>query len=303
MRSLKPRIIGAAILVFALSWSFPPLTRAQGIDYCPRTTIPLTNSFADLPIGIDETAFASSYETTGYLRFENTSGKRLDAVSVQVEYSAKTPTYELRLSFETDVSRKARFYSEKLSQSIAPGQTISLSAVSFEAVTSCPEIGRVVNVRIRFSDGTNFDRHLSEWQEPPMPLAIQPVEVPVGTLADHDVGYLVRLSLSARGKVVGLEEMDSNSMPESLRKRLSEWLFHPKRENGVALPGTLYAVVRIHAIHCEIQNCPVPFSKSELPDVFTFVDLVPDKSTSTLRTFAVYFGGFPVSGNGGLSWY
>src|SRR5580700_11169714 len=302
MHTLAPRILCAIVLAFAVL-SFPQTTPAQKVDYCPRITLPLTNSFHDLPINIEEVRFASFYETTGYVRFRNVSDKSIDAVSLQIEHSANAPTFKIPLSYETDVTREARSYSQKLSEPIAPGRTISLIAASFGVVTSCPENSQLVYARIRFSDGTTLERHLSEWLEPPMPQAIRPLELPVGTLPNHDVGYLVRFGISASGKVTELEELDSNGMPTSLRSRLSGWLFHPESANGIARPGTLYAVVRVHMTHCEIQDCSVPFSKTVLPGVFTLIDMVPTKSPPELQTFAVYFGGFAVSGKGGLSWY
>ncbi len=302
MRTLTPQILCTSVLSLAVL-SFPQTTPAQKADYCPLTTVPLANSFRDLPITIEEARFASYYQTTGYLRFRNASEKTIDAVSLQIEHSERSPEFKIPLSYETDVARKARSYSEKLSEPIAPGQTISLIAVSFGVVTSCPENAQLVYVRIRFFDGTDFERHLSEWLEPPMPLAIRPLELPVDTLPNHDMGYLVRFDLSVSGKVTDVEELDSKGMPSSLRSRLSQWLFHPETTNGVARSGKLYAVVRVQMTHCEIQNCSVPFSKTELPSVFTFIDLVPTKSPPVLQTFAVYFGGFPVSGNEDLSWH
>jgi|SRR5580704_5453143 hypothetical protein len=302
MRRLSPQILCAIVLALAVL-SLPQRTPAQKADYCPRITVPLANSFGDLPITIEEARFASFYETTGYVRFRNTSDKSIDAVSLQIEHSASVPAFKIPLSYETDVARKARSYSQKLSEPITPGKTISLVAASFGVVTSCPESAQLSYVRIRFSDGTSFQRHLSEWLEPPMPQAIRPLELPVGTLLNHDVGYLVRFGISATGKVTELEELDLNGMRSSLRSRLSKWLFHPETANGIARPGTLYAVVRVHMTHCEIQDCSVPFSKPELPGVFTFIDLVPTKSPPELQKFAVYYGGFPVSGNGDWSWY
>ncbi len=266
-------------------------------------TLPLANSFQDLPITIEEARFASFYETTGYVRFQNAGDKTIDAVSLQIEHSGSEPAFKIPLSYETDVARKARSYSQKLSEPIAPRQTISLIAVNFGVVTSCPENAQLVYVRIRFSDGTSFERHVSEWLEPPMPLDIRSLELPVGTLPNHDVGYLVRFGLSASGKVTELEELGSNGIPTLLRTGLSQWLFHPETMNGIAGPGTFYAVVRVHATPCEIQNCSVPFSKTELPPIFTFIDLTPSESTPSSQTFAIFFGGFPVSGNEDLSWY
>jgi hypothetical protein len=302
MPTLTPRIPRAIVLALAVL-SLPLTTPAQKADYCPLITVPLTNSFEDLPITIEETRFASFYQSTGYVRFRNASDKSIDAVSLQIEHSASAPAFKIPLSYEIEVARQARSYSQKLSQPIAPGQTISLIAVSFAVVTSCPETSQLVYARIRFSDGTTLERHLAEWLEPPVPQAIRPLELPVGTLPNHDMGYLVRFGLSASGKITGLEELDSNNMPSSLRSRLSEWLFHPETANGIARPGTLYAVVRVHMTHCEIQDCSVPFSKPELPGVFTFIDLVPTKSPPELQKFAVNHGGFPVSGNEDLSWY
>ena len=302
MRTLTSQIRCVIVLALAVL-ALPQTTPAQKADYCPRSTVPLANSFEDLPITIEETRFASFYQTTGYVRFRNTSDKSIDAVSLQIEHSASAPAFKIPLSYETDVARQARSYSQKLSEPIAPGQTISLIAVTFAVVTSCPENSQLVYVRIRFSDGTSFERHLSEWLEPPMPQAIRPLELPVGTLPNHDVGYLVRFGLSASGKVTELEELDSNGMPSSLRSRLSQWLFHPETTNGIARPGTLYAVVRVIMTSCEVQDCSVPFSKTELPSVFTFIDLVPTKSPPELQKFAVNYGGFPVSGNEDLSWY
>jgi hypothetical protein len=302
MRTLTQMILCAwSLALVALLLS--PASLAQGADYCSLTALPLANPFQDLPITIEEARFASTYESTGYVRFENTSDKSIDAVSLQIEHSSSEPALKIRLSYETDVARKARSYSEKLSAPIAPGQTISLIAVNFGVVTSCPENAQLVYVRIRFSDGTSFDRHLSQWLEEPMPLAVRALELPVGTSPNHDVAYLVRFALSADGKVTGVEDLRSNGIPTLLSAGLSQWLFHPETVNGVARPSEFYAVVRVHAIPCKIQDCSISFSKTELPPIFTFIDIFPNGSTSSLQTFAIYFGGFPVSGNEDLSWH